>query len=117
MLHGKKGTTFLGPSYEREYVTFQWVTKAGETQLLIDNSQDDARDAAFSPILRINVYLAINIGWLLFDESQPSGQEYQLGPNLMMEHFYDTISDPKDIDSKTFFKVENQMVQLSTFCN
>ena len=117
VLHGKKGTTLLGPSYEREYITFQWVTKAEETQLLIDNSQNDARDAAFSPILRISVFLAINMGWLRFDDSQPSGQEYQLGPNLVMEHFYDTIPDPKDIDSKTFFKVENQMVQLSTYCN
>ena len=40
-----------------------------------------------------------------------------MGPNLLTEHFYDTIPDPKDIDSETFFKVENQMVQLSTFCN
>ena len=62
VLHGKKGTTFLGPEYEGEYITFRWVTRAGETQLLIDNSQDDARDADFSPILRINVYLAINMG-------------------------------------------------------
>ena len=44
-LHGKKGTTFLRPKYEREYITFRWVTRAGQTQLLIDNSQDDARDA------------------------------------------------------------------------
>ena len=35
----------------------------------------------------------------------------------MREHFYDTIPDPKDIDNKRFFKVENQMVQLSTVCN
>ena len=71
VLHGKKATTFLGPSYEREYITFQWATKAGDTQLLIDNNQDDVRNAAFSPTLRINVYLAINMGWLRFDDSQP----------------------------------------------
>ena len=34
-----------------------------------------------------------------------------------MEHIYDTVPDPKDIDSKSFFEVENQMVQLSAFCN
>ena len=51
------------------------------------------------------------MGWLCFDDSQPSGQEYQFGPYLLMEHVYDTVQDPTNIDSKRFFRVENQMVQ------
>ena len=83
-LHGKKGTTFLRPKYEREYITFQWVTRAGQTQLLIDNSQDDARDADVSPILRINVYLAINMGWLRFDELKANHRARNINWDLIL---------------------------------
>ena len=48
VLHSKIGTTFLGPKHKREYITFRWVTRAGETQLLIDNSKDDERNGCYT---------------------------------------------------------------------
>ena len=94
-----------------------------EGEDLVTDNKDIFRPSNQTPALHFNVSLAKGMGWIKWNEVS---KRYQLGPNLQIEFFNETIPmlalcghDVLDEDECPVFWTVNQTgyLQLSIYCN
>ena len=80
-----QGSHFVDDTGKRIYVTFRWIQRGNEQDLLIDNTKIKLDGVDNTSEIWINGTLAIKMGWLTETE--------ELGHNLSREYTNDKVPD------------------------
>ena len=114
-----QGSTFVDDKGKRLYVTFRWIQRGNEQDLLIDNTKIKLDGVGNTPEMWINGTLAIKMGRLT--------ETWDLGPNLSRDYIDDNVPDltssPKyrdlqdEVETGVFWTKEKNCLRLSMSCN
>ena len=86
------GSSYTASDGKRMYMKFRW----DGDDLLTDNKDTQVR-SIYSPALKINIMLALKMGW--FKDKTPGN--YDFGPNLRQEFFYRYGSQFRNDDTRS----------------
>ena len=114
-----QGSHFVDDTGKRVYITFRWIQRGNEQDLLIDNTKIKLGGVDNTPEFWINGTLAIKMGWLT--------ETGELGHNLSREYIDDKVPDLttsekyRDLLDKdgngVFWAIEKNCLRLSMSCN